>query len=563
MKNFRNETVYFETFPQYFNGLATRNAGKNGVTQYDRFGKAQTFTYDQLISDGMALAEILLKQGIRGEHIAIVGENSYQWLVIFIGITCSENTAVCIDTEQPDEVIRKMIQHADASYMFVFPSLWDVCSPLLEEAAMKKAVCVDFGKQEDRKDSQLIYLSDIIMTGKNLLDKGSSLVSALDTDPMQTALIVYTSGTTSESKPVMLSHVGAVTNICDSLSHVSCGKTVFTSLPFYHTYGLLTCVFTNMLNGSHMFLNGNIKTLFRDLMAARAESICAVPIIMETIHAQIWAKLEQAGKAEEVRKLIDLNLFLRHFGLSFGTKKLREIKEKAFGPMFIVPCGGAHISKQICEELDLFGIRILQGYGITECSPVISSNCNNWIKMGTVGQVYPHYQLKFVEGEIWVKGISLMKGYYKNDELTQECMEDGWYKTGDLGQIDRQGFLSITGRKKNLIVLKNGKKLSPELFEKKIYEIPLVQEAVVYGTSNSEAADDVKLAVSIFPDPERTKGLKNYEILEQLNQAVEEINESLPFYQKIQLVSIRKTKFEKTSSGKIKRTQIGGTASHA
>ena len=498
------------------------------------------------------MAEILAGQEVYKEHIAIVGENSYQWLVAFIGVVCSGNVAVCIDTEQPDETILKMIRHADVTRLICSPTFASIGDTLLEDGSVKHLVYMD------SKDQGKTTLDEVIEKGRRLIQSGSSKCSEVQVEKEDTAMIVYTSGTTSDSKPVMLSQIGVVTNISDSLAHVKAGKTVFTSLPFYHTYGLVTCVWVNMLNGAHMYVNGNLKTMIRDLRAAQAESLCSVPLIMEAIYRQIWEKIEESGKKEQVKKVIRLNLFLKKFGLSFQTGKLRAAKESFFGPLHIVSCGGAHISKQICEELDFFGIRIMQGYGITECSPVISINCNKSFKMGSVGHVLPHYELKLVDGEIWVRGVSVMQGYYKNEKLTRESMEDGWYKTGDIGEIDNQGFLYITGRKKDLIVFKNGKKISPELVEKVIYQIPFVKEAVVYGTANSETPDDVKLAVCVFPDEEKTRGMESYEIVELLNREIEKLNETLPFYQKIQMVSIRKTPFEKTSSGKIKRDRIGG-----
>lgn len=551
-RNFRNETVYFDDFPQFFSGLLQRYADRPAVSQYDRKGEEHRYTYEQLIGDGFAVAEVIAGQGIYKEHIAIVGENSYQWLVAFIGIVCSGNVAVCVDTEQPDDTIVEMIRHADATSVFCSPTFVDLVGGLKEDASVERAALLT-GKEEF-----WLTLDELIERGKKLIRAGQSKCSEVAIEKKDTAMIVYTSGTTNNSKPVMLSHIGVVTNISDSLAHCKAGKTVFTSLPFYHAYGLVTCVWVNMLNGAHMYVNGNLKMMLRDMRAAQAESLCSVPLIMETIYRRVWEAIEEAGKKEQVEKLIRLNLFLKKFGLSFQTGKLKAAKEKFFGPLHIVSCGGAHISKKICEELDLFGIRIIQGYGITECSPVISINCNKSFKMGSVGHVLPHFDLKLVDGEIWVKGVSVMNGYYKNEALTAECIEDGWYKTGDIGEMDSQGFLHITGRKKDLIVFKNGKKISPELVEKEIYQIPFVKEAVVYGTANSETPDDVKLAVCIYPDEEKTVGMESYEILEHLNREIDQMNEKLPFYQKIQMVSIRETAFEKTSSGKIKRDRIGG-----
>ena len=368
-----------------------------------------------------------------------------------------------------------------------------------------------------------------------------------------TASIVFTSGTTSYSKPVMLSQEAILTNASDALANVAIGSVAFTSLPFYHTYGLTCSVLSMLIGKAHLYINGNLKTVMRDIQLAEPHTMLTVPLMLETIYTKMWLSAEELGKAKKLKLLFKIKKFLFSLGIKHPGNTLKALRQKCFGKIELIICGGAHMNSEIMETFGYMGVTVVQGYGITECAPLVSVNRNKANKYGSVGLVSANCEVKIEDGEIFVRGKNVMKGYYKFPELTDEAMHGEWFATGDVGYLDKDGFLYITGRKKNLIVFKNGKKLSPEKLEEKIKEIPLVGDVVVYGAVSGVSTDDVQVAASIYPNKEESAGMTQYDILESLQNAINTINRELPLYQQIQMVSIREHEFSKTALQKIKR----------
>ena len=535
---------YFDTFDAFVDGLSAKFGSRPAVSYFTRKQDKVTHTFAEMARDVHAVREGLRLRGLTGKHVAIISENSYAWLVAYLAITASGSVAVCIDAEQPDDTIAQMLQMADVEAAFVMEAYLPICQTLLPlenlisfEPASGQEECTDFAA--------------VSRQGEESLEQGTEGEYAIDPDQM--AAIVFTSGTSSRAKPVMLTHRNILYNASDAMAFVCTYEKVFSQLPFYHTYGMTCGVLSTLVHGGHAIINGNLRTAMRDLLLSQADTIMTVPLMLEAICNQIWLNAEKQGKDKALRRLMEVVKRMHKLGIRPKIKALEEIREKAFGTIHLVISGGAALSREVAEELDALGLTVLQGYGITECSPLVAVNRNAFCRLGSVGPVLPSFEMKIVDGEIYLRGKSLMAGYYRAPELNDEVMEDGWFKTGDIGMVDSKGFLFITGRKKNLIVFKNGKKVAPEKMEELVSAIPLVKEVVIYGAASGQSADDIRLAASIYPDPVRAEGMTSYEILAQLQNGIDEINGKLPIYQHIQMINIRAQPFDKTGTKKIKR----------
>lgn len=536
-----NQVKYYTRCRDYIEGLAQQYGDKPAISWFSRKQEEQGVTFNQFRDDVRHLQEMMVVKGLAGKQVAIVGENSYEWLVSFFATTYCGATAVCVDIEQSDETILQMLTMAEVDVIFLSSAYLDIC------------------KQYTQRENLILFssLKSLIAEGSAIWKEGreNKEIDKQVTEDL-TAAIVFTSGTTSQSKAVMLSQKAILTNASDAMAFVQVGERVFTSLPFYHTYGLTCSVIAMIVPGNHLYINGNLRTVMRDIQLAKPHTLLTVPLMLETIHNKMWLNAEENGKAESLRKLLKLRKITYALGFKKCGKILDEIREKCVGSIKLIICGGAHMNVEIMEEFLCMGVTLLQGYGITECSPLVSVNRNRANKLGSVGPVMPHCEVKIEDGEILVRGANIMKGYYKAPELTDEVMKDEWFCTGDIGYLDKDGYLFITGRKKNLIVFKNGKKVSPEKLEEKLKKISLVKDVVVYGAASGISTDDVQLAASIYPNKEKTENMTSYEILENLQAEVDKINHDLPIYQQIKMINIREQEFSKTSIQKIKRHLI-------
>jgi len=530
-------TIYYDEFAAFVDGMA-QYGDKPAVSAFDRQGSETVRSFRQLHADVTALQRTLVSRGLSGRHTAIVGENSYGWIVAFLAVVSCGGVAVCIDIEQPDQAISQMLAQADTGLVFASDSMLELCRSLTREISD----CAGVFSLEDE-------LVSLIAEGEHLPEPA---FQALEKD--QPAAIVFTSGTTALPKAVVLTNGNLLSNAASAVAALDQGETFFTGLPFFHAYGLTCGILCALLRGTHLTINGDLRTMIRDLSLSDAVTILTVPLILEVLWKHARGILEAQGKWQEAERIIKRCTSFGKPALAMSKAAREQLHDLCFGTLRTVICGGAHMNTEISNAMEILGICVLQGYGITECSPLIAVNRNRFHSPDTVGTLLPGWELKFENGEIMMKGPGLMAGYYKDPEATEAAVTDGWFHTGDLGMRNDDGQLCILGRVKNLIVLKNGKKISPERIEEMILRIPLVKDAVVYGSLSGAVADDVKPAVSIYPDPEQCGGMERYEILNLIQEKINDINASLPTYQQIQMISIRDKEFEKNASHKTIRS---------
>lgn len=497
-------------------------------------------TYAEFYQEIRWLATYLLKRGVRNHKIALMGENTYQWLLSYFAIVTSGNIAVLLAKDFTAEEVGILLGQTDTDLIVASKS----CLPVVE--AGRKTL----GK------TRVMCLADIdewIEKGRKFYERGRNLYETLAIEPDRLATIFFTSGTSGISKAVMLSQHNMARDISLTMQLFYPPEgSVMAVLPFHHAFGLVTAVMKAFHYGRPIFINSSLSDFMKEIPIAKPKTLFLVPLFVETFSKTIWRTARKQGQDKKLRQGIKLSDALLKVGVDKRRELFKDVLDKFGGELEYIICGGAPLDPCYVKEFRSLGISILNGYGITECSPVLSVNRNHYWRDGSVGQIVPHVSIRIYEpdeegiGEIQVKGENVMMGYYRNDEATGEAFIDGWYRTGDLGYIDRDGFLFITGRAKNLIILANGENVSPEELEQMIERIPEVAEVVAYE-------EDKAITAEIFPDD--TTGLPEDQVRKAIEEQIKKLNTQLPNHKKIHKIKFRSVEFEKTATKKIKRYQ--------
>lgn len=518
-------------------------------------------TYLELLDDINSFGTALYKLGLKNKRVAIIGHNCYKWAIAHLSNLLGGIVSVPLDKGlQTDELENSLIR-SEASAIVFDAKLKDIIEEIKasNKTNIKHFICFD-------ELPNFLCFNNLLSDGKKEIENGNNAFINCEVDPYNMSILLFTSGTTSQSKAVMLNQYGIVTNIYDMLLVESFYETDvnIAFLPFHHIFGS-----TGML----VMLAAGLKTVFPDglryikqnLLEYKVSVFVGVPILIDKMYSTMIKEIEKQGKTKLINFAIKISNILLKFHIDIRRKIFKELINALGGNMRFIVSGGAPLDSKVSKWFNQIGIHLVQGYGLTETSPVISAENDNCIKYGSVGKPMNSVEILIKNpdsngiGEIAVKGPNVMLGYYNNETQTNAVLKDGWFYTGDLGYIDKDGFLFITGRKKDLIVLKNGKKVFPEEIELLINRLDEVEESFVYGLPDRNDKNDVKVAVKIVYNKDFVNN-KYPDISEKDLEAVlwakiKDINKTLPMYKYIKHMTFTSEPLIKTTTNKIKRNK--------
>ncbi len=518
----------------------------------------ENITYERLGKEINALGTAFLNMGFKDKRIAVIGKNRYEWMLSFISVINGTGVVVPLDKGLPEGEIENSLKISKSDVIIFEKEYIESIKKLMtnKELNLKYFICMD-----DIEEDGILNLKDLINDGIKQVDSGdrSYIDASIDSEKM--SVLLFTSGTTSASKAVMLCH----RNLASNLYGLNCSETIYSTdinmafLPFHHTFGSMAVLLVLNNGGANVFCDG-IRHIQENLREYKVTMFVCVPLIIESMYKKIMATIEKQGKMKKVQLGLKITKFLRKFHIDIRKKVFKEISDNLGGHLRFIVSGASGIDRKVAESFNDFGFLTVQGYGLTETSPVLFAEKEDLIRYGSVGIPLINVEAKIENknedgiGEIVAKGPNVMLGYYENEEETNKVLKDGWFYTGDLGYLDKDGCLFITGRKKNVIVLKNGKNIYPEELEEVISNLSYVEENMVYG---KEKDDDLLLSVKIVYNKdyvrEKFGNITEEELKNIIWNDIKNINKKLPTYKHIKNLNLTDVPMIKTTTAKIKR----------
>ena len=553
-----NQVVKIESIKELME-LSVKDAAKQIAFEYrDEKNKENIVkvTYEEFQNDTFHLGTALSNINMTSNHIAVIGDNSYKWLTVYLTVLKSDGVIVPIDKELTSEEIINVLKSSESEVLFYAPKYEQYLEEFKKELPNVKYF-IGFAREND-EDNVLSYekFKDL---GKTKYESGDNSYTSIEhNDTNKLKMLVYTSGTTGKPKGVMLTEHNLVSVVYYGLQVADIKTKCLSVLPYHHTYESVAGILVALHKRSTICINDSIKNVLKNLQTFKPDYIYLVPAFTEVFYKNIWNNAKKTGKDKILKIMIPVSNGLRKIGIDLRAKLFGSIHEAFGGNLKEIVCGGAPIRPEIGKFFNDIGVLLLNGYGISECSPLVSVNREQLNDPSTVGVILPCCKVeirnpnKDGDGEIWVNGDIVMMGYYKDSERTEKVLKDGWFNTEDYGRVNKKGQLIINGRKKNVIVLSNGKNIYPEEIENYVLRVAYIQEAIVKAVKNDKG-QEVSLCAEVFLNKEKVEELGIENVEETLKKDIAKVTKELPVWKRIQSVEIRKTEFNKTTTNKIKR----------
>ena len=523
---------------------------KDGKTKYINI------TYKKMQKDIFALGTAINCMTKKEKRVAIIGKNCYPWILTYLSTIYGNNIVIPLDKGLPDEEIKDLIKRSKANIIVFEDKYIGIMEQMQEEkwGDTEHFICME-------ENNKFKTLKQLMEMGKKEFKKGNKKIMSTKIDDKKMSSIIFTSGTTSLAKGVMLSQYNIASNINSLQKVISIYDTDVNMafLPFHHTFGSTGIMLFLSKGATNVFCDG-LRYIQSNLIEYKVSIFVCVPLLLEAMYKKIMQEIKKQNKEKIVKFGIKLSKFLLKFTIDIRRKLFKDIINQLGGSIRYIVSGASSIDKKVAEGFNNFGMTTVQGYGLTETSPVLTAETERTIRYGSIGHPIPDVEIKIENkneegiGEIVAKGPNVMLGYYENEEETNKVLKDGWFYTGDLAYEDKDGYIYIAGRKKNVIVLKNGKNVYPEELELLINNLPYVSESMVFG---KEKDDDFIVSAKIVYNKEYVqetyKDISEEELKEKIWNDIKEINKRLTTYKHIKNLIITDKPMVKTSTAKVKR----------
>lgn len=523
-------------------------------------GKYQNITHEEVRKMIDALGTALIDIGLKGKRIAIIGENRWEWEIAYLSIVCGTGIVVPLDKSLPENELKSLIERSEVEAIFYTQKYEEILENAKNEGIgkLKHLISMDSEQHREGRYSE----KELIEKGKELIKLGNKEFIKAEIDNEKMSIMLFTSGTTSASKIVALSHKNISSNLMDiaSILDVDCNDVFLSFLPLHHVFECTVGFLFALYKGAKTVFGDGMKHIPENMREYKVTVMASVPAIYERIFKLIRKQLEKQGKLEEI---LEKEEQYRNYSMNEKKKVFQEVHDMLGGNVKLLISGAASLDAGIEEKYRLLGLNLVQGYGLTETSPVIAIGTKKYYKVGSIGKTVPSVKAKVINsnqegiGELIVQGPNIMLEYFGNKTETRKVLVDGWFYTGDLAKIDEEGYIFICGRKKSVIVLKNGKNIFPEEMENLINRIEGIEESFVFGKQMSEDKNDIKIFAKLVYNQEVVENTFKVqgeeEIYQVINEKIKEINKTMPHYKSIKGITLTQEPLIKTTTNKIKR----------